>query len=52
MLKAPEANPLWDGEISDIIDEIRGGMPQGTMWEVDDDALAQLRQKIAEQVCG
>lgn len=45
-------NPLWDDEISDIIDKIRGGMPQGTMWEVDEEALGQLRQKVAEHVHG
>jgi len=43
-------NPLWDDEVSDIVDEIRGGMPQGTMWEVDDEPLERLRQKIAERV--
>jgi len=45
-------NPLWDDEISDIVDGIRGGMPQGTMWEVGDEALEQLRQKIAAHVYG
>ena len=45
-------NPLWDGEISDIIDQIRGRMPEGTMWKVDDETLEQLRQKIAVHVYG
>jgi len=43
-------NPLWDDEISAIVDRIRGGMPQGTMWPVDDGTLEQLRQKIAAHV--
>lgn len=45
-------NPLWDEEISNIIDQIRGGMPEGTMWKVDDGILEQLRQKIAAHVYG
>ena len=45
-------NPLWDDEISDIINQIRGGMPEGTMWKVDYGILGQLRQKIAAHVFG
>lgn len=45
-------NPIWDAEISDIVDKIRGGMPQGTMYEVDEAVLGQLRKKIAEHVYG
>lgn len=45
-------NPLWDDKIDKIVNQIRGGMPQGTMWEVDERALKQLRQEIAEHVYG
>jgi len=45
-------NPLWDNEIKGITDEIRGGMPQGTMYEVDSVILGQIRKKIAEHVFG
>lgn len=45
-------NPVWDDEISDIVDDIRGGMPQGTMYEVDDDTLGKIREKISEHVFG
>lgn len=45
-------NPLWDNEIKSITDEIRGGMPQGTMYEVDSVILGQIRKKIAEHVFG
>jgi hypothetical protein len=45
-------SPLWDDEISDIVDEIRGGMPQGTMWKVKEESLGKIRQKIAEHIRG
>jgi hypothetical protein len=45
-------NPLWDDETSNIIDQIRCGMPEGTMWKVDDGTLKLLRQKIATHVYG
>ena len=45
-------NPMWDKEVSDIVDEIRGGMPQGTMYDMTDGQLRELRQKIAEHVFG
>ena len=45
-------NPLWDDEISGIVDEIRGGMPQGTMYEVDDDIFEQIREKISVYAYG
>lgn len=43
-------NPLWDDDISDIVDGIRGGMPQGTMYRVADGTLKKIREKIAEHV--
>jgi hypothetical protein len=45
-------NPLWDKEVSDIIDEIRDGMPQGIMYEMTNGRLRELRQKIAEHNYG
>ena len=45
-------NPLREEEVRDTVDEIRGGMPQGTMYEIADDQLRELRQKIAEHVFG
>jgi hypothetical protein len=45
-------NSLWDKEVSDIIDEIRDGMPQGTMYEMTNGRLRELRQKIAEHNYG
>lgn len=45
-------NPIWDKEVSEIVDEIRGGMPQGTMYDLTDDQLKRLRQKIAAHVYG
>ena len=38
-------NPLSDDEISNIIDEIRGGMPPGTRWEVNDDVTGATKAK-------
>jgi hypothetical protein len=41
-----------ENKVSNIIDNIRGGFPEGTMWEVDKKQLEALREKIAEHVCG
>jgi hypothetical protein len=45
-------NPLWDDEISLIIDQIRGGFPEGTMWKIDKKVLEQIREKIAKHAYG
>ncbi len=45
-------SPLWNENVSDIVDEIRGGMPQMTMWELDDAQVGKLQKKIAEHVFG
>ena len=45
-------NPLWNDEVSDIIDEIRGKVARGTMWEIDSDQMRRLRQRVAEDVYG
>jgi len=39
-------NPLWNDKVSGIVDQIRGGMPQGTMWEIPTDLMGRLRQMI------
>lgn len=45
-------NPLPESDIIQVIDKIRGGMPQSTMFPVADDQLKDLREKIAEHVHG
>lgn len=45
-------NPMWDKEVSDIVKEIRGGMPQGTMYEITNGQLGELRKKIKGDVYG
>lgn len=44
--------PVWNDEISDIVDRIRGGMKMGTMWEIDFNTLVELRRKISQLVYG
>ena len=44
--------PLWDDEISKIIDQVRGGFPEGTVWKIDKTMLEQIRQKIAKHTYG
>jgi len=43
-------NPLPEGEISTIINKIRGRMPEGTMWPIDEETLSQIKKKIAKHV--
>ena len=43
-------NPVPEKEVIRIIDKIRGGMPEGTMFPVDNEELKHLRQKITEHV--
>jgi hypothetical protein len=45
-------NPLPEQEIIKIIDKIRGGMPEGTMFPVGAEELKHIRQKIAKHVYG
>ena len=44
--------PVPEEEVRGIIDSIRGQVPMGTMWEVDEEALARIRRKIAAHVYG
>lgn len=39
-------NPVWDEDIKDLINEIRGKVATGTLWEIDEEIYKQLRQKI------
>jgi hypothetical protein len=45
-------NPLWDDDINKIVDRIRGGMPEGTMFKVDGKELKNIRRKIEQHVFG
>ena len=44
--------PVPEEEVSELINKIRGRMPEGTMWKVNEEVLGQLRQKVAEHVYG
>lgn len=39
-------NPLWDNEVEELINDVRGPHPRGTTWEVSEDAYAAFAQKI------
>ena len=39
-------NPLWNDEVSKIADNIRRGMPRGTMWIIPSDLMDRLREMI------
>lgn len=39
-------NPIWDNEVSNMLDKIRGSMKQGTMWEVTSDDATNIKRKI------
>lgn len=45
-------NPVWDDDVKNIIDQIRGRVATGTVWEIEDSLFKQLRQKIAAHVYG
>ncbi|HUV44954.1 MAG TPA: hypothetical protein VMW13_09010 [Dehalococcoidales bacterium] len=45
-------NPVPEQEVTKVIDKIRGGMPEGTIFPVDYEELKQIRQKVAEHVYG
>ena len=38
--------PIWGGDVSDILDKIRGPVKVGTMWEMQYEFVAKLREKI------
>ena len=39
-------NPIWDDEISSLLDAIRGSVKVGTMWKISTDHAAKIRGKI------
>ena len=45
-------NPVWDDDVKDIIDQIRGPVAQGTLWEIEESLFKQLRQKIVGHLYG
>ena len=45
-------NPVPEQKVSKIIDAIRDGMSEGTIFPVGDDEFKQIRQKVAEHVYG
>ena len=45
-------NPLWDEDIDKTITNIRGRMPQATLFEDRSKSLEHIRRKIAQHVYG
>jgi hypothetical protein len=43
--------PLFDDEMQELIDEIRGPQPQGTMWWISPDAALRLSARIRTWFC-
>jgi hypothetical protein len=41
---------LWDREIDQVMNEIRGGQWRGTMWDVTASQLQKLREKIHQHI--
>lgn len=39
-------NPIWNKKISEVVDNIRGGMKQGTMWEIEEEYIKKLNKTI------
>jgi len=39
-------NPIWDDDVSDLLNSIRGPMKQGTMWEMSGDQAKGMKKKI------
>ena len=40
--------PLWNNEVKNIIDQIRGTVKQGTMWEINITLMKKLREKMSQ----
>jgi hypothetical protein len=45
-------NPVWDDDVKNIINRIRGRVAQGTLWEIEESLFKQLRQKIVAHLYG
>jgi hypothetical protein len=37
----------WDSQLSKLVDKVRGGMTQATMWSLKDDEFALIKSKFA-----
>jgi hypothetical protein len=45
-------NPVWDDDVKRIINQIRGRVAQGTVWEIEEGLFKKLRQKIVARLYG
>ena len=45
-------NPLWDSDISDIVNKIRTPTPRGTLWAINENEKRRILQRIAEHTNG
>lgn len=41
---------LWDREVEQVMNEIRGGQWRGTMWDITAGQLQMLREKIRQHI--
>jgi len=42
--------PLYNDEVDRLVNEIRGPVPEATMWQVDESHARALREKIREWI--
>jgi hypothetical protein len=43
-------NPIWNDEMKTIVDEIRGPVKMGTMWEINTGLMKRLRERITQDI--
>ena len=43
-------NPIWDDQVSGLLDAIRGPVKVGTMWEMSSDHAAKMKRKIHDWI--
>ena len=43
-------NPIWDDELSNLLDVIRGPVKVGTMWEIENDIAVKLKKKVHDWI--
>jgi hypothetical protein len=43
-------NPLWDDDISNLLDVIRGTVKVGTMWEIKNDIALKIKKRIHDWI--
>lgn len=39
--------PIWDSEVEELLNIVRGPHPRGTLWEMSDDAYSAFARRIA-----